>query len=153
MQLNNTESNANANANDLSQPEIMNEIQIENQIENQSEMNALDEADFEDKDSKKIKMKPKKDKEKDKDQEKQTTKKQYFLGFNLTNDPDVYMAFENVYKNVNNKSVGRAISKEDILKKLVNLIDDNFVLKLQKESLSEDELNQILRTHLTANNQ
>ncbi|MBF0314336.1 MAG: hypothetical protein HQK50_07060 [Oligoflexia bacterium] len=83
-----------------------------------------------------------------KEKEKSEPKNKIKLELDLSQHPDVYTTFESLYNRVNNKGVGRTISKEEIFSKLLAGIADDFVWELQRESLSLEEVNQILRSHM-----
>lgn len=92
-----------------------------------------------------------KNKNKKSEKEKVESTSKYHLSLNFDQHTDTYLALEETFSRVNNKNVGKVISREDIISKLLKYIDDDFVLELQKESLSNEELNYILKLHIGQN--
>lgn len=73
----------------------------------------------------------------------------YAISFNLENDLETYESFHEVLGRINNKNIGRDIAAEEVLAKLLKKVDHEFILELQKESLTEEEMNIIFRTHFS----
>jgi hypothetical protein len=70
------------------------------------------------------------------------------LEIDLSSHSEAFDIFENLYSRVNNKSVGRIISREEVFSKMLSSVTEEFVWNLQRESLSSDEVNDILRSHM-----
>ena len=66
----------------------------------------------------------------------------------MTKFPQGMDKFLKILEKINGKAVGRAIPAEEIFAALIEKIDDNFVFQMQKNSMSSEEIDEIIRQRL-----
>jgi hypothetical protein len=83
--------------------------------------------------------------------EKPTGKHKIALDFK--DDEEAFSNFEALYIKANTKNIGHEITREMLVKRALQSITPEIVLEMQKQSLSETEIDFILRSHITTSYQ
>lgn len=141
------------------QENLEGDLKVENFANDNLEENSISKENGEEttlnKSAQQAKSKIKKEKEKDKDKEKEKVTKsnsgptsKFKIDLDLNSFQEAFDKFKSAYFRANNKSIGRTITEEEIFARLLDFIDDALILELQKKSLTEEELNTILRSHI-----
>ena len=73
----------------------------------------------------------------------------YLLQFDFSFDDTTLQRYKELFSQVNQKNMGSPIGPEMVLKKLLEYVNEDFILELQRESLSSEDMKNILKNHVS----